>query len=293
LRRIYLLIFLFLSFPLDIWADDQLSADLNEEIVHIPMTIDRFWGKKEVQLTATIFRPQGAGPFPLIVLSHGSTKRVSKRSDIGRYRKIPQIREFMKRGFAVVVPIRRGYGMTGGTFAEDYGSCSNPFYYEAGKESAKDLIATINFCRNLSYIRSDMILLVGHSGGGFASLATASQNPPGLIGVINFAGGRGGRPNTNPGDPCCPEKLEDAIKKFAKTITVPVLWIYAQNDKFFNPKHVQEWYQAFKAAGAKGQLVMEPQFGNNGHMLFPSKGGIPIWTVEFDKFLTETIQIKF
>jgi dienelactone hydrolase len=255
LRKIHILIFVFLLLPLISWADEQLLADLNEEIVHIPMTIDSFLGKKEVQLTATIYRPEGAGPFPLIVLSHGSTKSASERVEIGRYRLIPQIREFIKRGFAVIVPIRRGYGATGGTFAEDYGSCSNPIYYEAGQESAKDLIAAINFGSRLPHIKSDKILLVGQSGGGFASLAAASQNPPGVIGVINFAGGRGGRANTNPGEPCFPGKLEDA--------------------------------------GATGRLVIVPPFGNNGHKLFPSKGGIPIWSAEFDKFLTEILAIKF
>jgi dienelactone hydrolase len=285
--------FAFLFLPLISWADEQLLADLNEEIVHIPITIESFWGKKDTQITATTYRPQGAGPFPLIVLSHGSTKNASERLEIGRYRLIPQIREFIKRGFAVIVPIRRGYGVTGGDFAEDYGSCSNPGYYEGGQESAKDLVATIKFGSKLSYMRPDQILLVGQSGGGFASLAAASQNPPGVIGVINFAGGRGGRADRNPGEPCRPEKLEDAIKRFAKTIRVPVLWFYAENDEYFSPHHVREWYQAFRDAGATGRLVIVPPFGKNGHKLFPSKGGIPIWTVEFDRFLSEIIKIKF
>jgi hypothetical protein len=37
---------------------------------------------------------------------------------------------------------------------------------------------------------------------------------------------------------------------------------------------------------------MMPPFGNNGHKLFPSKAGIPIWTPEFDKFLTEIVKIN-
>jgi pimeloyl-ACP methyl ester carboxylesterase len=93
------------------------------------------------------------------------------------------------------------------------------------------------------------------------------------MGVINFAGGRGGRPETNPGEPCRPDKLESAVRRFAKTINVPVLWVYSENDRYFSPRHVQDMYQAFKDAGATGRLVMEPPFGKNGHKLFPSKGG--------------------
>jgi dienelactone hydrolase len=275
-----------------ILAEDKIRSDLNEEIVQIPMITENFWGKNQIQLTATVYRPQGSGPFPLIVLSHGSTKSDLKRSDIGRYRKIPQIQEFIKRGFAVIVPIRRGYGMTGGDFAENFDSCSNPTYYEAGKEAAKDLIATINFGAKLPYIKPDTIVLVGHSGGGFASLATASMNPPGVVGVINFAGGRGGQPETHPGEPCYPERLKDAIKKFAKTTTIPVLWVYSENDQFFNPKHVHDFFQVYKDTGAQGRLILEPPFGKDGHMLFPSKEGISIWISEFDRFLTEDLRLK-
>jgi dienelactone hydrolase len=287
--RAFILPIVFLFLPILCRAEEQLSADLHEEILHIPMVMDGFWGKNEIQLTATIYRPQGPGPFPLLVLSHGSTKNAFDRQEIGRYRLIPQIREFVHRGFTVLVPIRRGYGSAGGDFAEDYGACSSPQYYEAGRESAKDIVAAINFAAKLSYVKPDKILLVGQSGGGFASLAVASLNLPGVVGVVNFAGGRGGRLES-PGEPCCSERLVDAIREFSKTIKVTVLWFYTENDKFFNPRHAQNMYQAFINAGASGKLVMVPPFGMNGHKLFPSKDGIPLWTIPFDEFIKETVK---
>jgi dienelactone hydrolase len=288
----FILVLAVCSWPPVVFSEEQIRSDLNEEIVSIPMIAESFWGTKEVQLTATVYRPHGSGPFPLIILSHGSTKSDSKRSDIGRYRKIPQIQEFIKRGFAVIVPIRRGYGETGGDFAENFGPCSNPTYYEAGQEAAKDLMATIMFGAKLPFIKPDTIVLIGHSGGGFASLATASLNPPGVIGVVNFAGGRGGQPDAHPGEPCYPEKLIDAIKKFSKTIKVPVLWVYSENDHFFNTKHVNGFFQAYRDSGAKGRLVLEPPFGKDGHMLFPSREGISIWISEFDRFLTDDLHLN-
>jgi len=86
------------------------------------MVIDGFWGRKELQLTATVFRPLGMGPFPLVVLGHGRPTVAPDRSNIGCYRVIPQIREFVRRGFAVIVPIRRGYGAPDGDFVEDPGA---------------------------------------------------------------------------------------------------------------------------------------------------------------------------
>ena len=287
LRR-YILILVFLFLPCIVLADDnELLPDLNEEIIQVPMAIESIWGKKEIQLTATIFRPQGNGPFPLIILSHGNPPNASDRPKIGRYRIIPQIREFIQRGFAVIVPIRRGYGVTGGAFAEDYGKCSMAFYYDAGLEAAKDIIATREYAIKLPYVIPKSVLLVGQSAGGFASLAAASQNPPGLLGVINFAGGRGGRPKTHPGEPCSPEQMAITISKFARNIKVPVLWHYAENDKYFGPHHVKSWFAAFQNAGGKGRLIIQPPFGEDGHSIFSSKRGIPIWTKEIDSFFNE------
>jgi dienelactone hydrolase len=283
-----LLITILLLLPVSASAQDQeIFAELNEQVVKVPMVIDGFFGKTEISLVATIFRPSGDGPFPLIVLSHGNPPNASDRPKIKRYRIIPQIQEFVRRGFAVIVPIRRGYGATGGDFVEDYGNCSNAHYTNAGLEAAKDLIATITFAANLPYVKSDKILLVGQSAGGFASLAAASLNPPGVIGVINFAGGRGGRPSTNPGEPCVPNRMAITIETYAKTTKVPVLWHYAENDKYFGAQYPKEWFAAFQKGGARGRLVIQPPFGKDGHSIFSSKNGIPIWTKEFDNFIKE------
>jgi dienelactone hydrolase len=287
LRFLILAVCIFL--PLSVFAQqEEILPDLNEEIIQIPMIVDGFFGKKEIQLTATTFHPQGNGPFPLIILSHGTRSDPAIRLKIGRFRLIPQIREFLKRGFAVIVPIRRGHGKTGGTWVEDYGSsCNTPFYYEAGMETAKDILATINYASKLSFVQPDKILLVGQSAGGFGSLATASLNPSGVIGVVNFAGGHGGNPDTRPGNPCAPERMAETMAKFAKTIKVPVLWHYAENDLFFSPSVVKSWFTAFHEVWAKSRLVIQPPFGKDGHSLFASKSAIPIWTPEFDSFLKE------
>jgi dienelactone hydrolase len=284
----FLFVLFSLIFPLLCLAQEEpILTDLNEQIVQVPLILDGFFEKKEILLTATTFHPPGNGPFPLIVLSHGTRSDPVIRQKIGRFRLIPQIREFLKRGFAVIVPIRRGHGNTGGNWAESFGSCDTPFYYEAGMETAKDIMAALNFASKLSFVQADKILLVGQSVGGFGSLATASLNPPGVIGVVNFAGGQGGNPDTRPGIPCAPDRLAAAVGKFAKTIKVPVLWHYAENDHFFGIRTVKAMFEAFQEAGAKGRLVIQPPFGQDGHTLFSSRSGIPIWTPDFDRFLME------
>ena len=266
-------------------ADEEILPELHEQVVQVPVRVESLFGDKEVNLTATIYRPDGDGPFPLIVLSHGTSPNALERAKIGRYRKIPQIREFVNRGFAVIVPIRRGFGATGGDYAEYIGKCASPIYYEAGRAAGSDIAAAVEYAAKLPFVRPECVILVGQSTGGFSSLAAASMHPRGLIAVINFSGGHGGDPAARPGEPCDPQSLSATFAKFSQTIKVPVLWHYAENDKFFSPKYVRDWFAAFEEAGGRGRLVMQSPFGEDGHGLFHSRDGIPIWTRAFDSFL--------
>ena len=265
-------------------SDTRRDKSLNEWMYVVGVTPA---AGEEQEIIATSFRPDGEGPFPLIVLNHGSPVSRDARENMGRWRRLPQVREFVERGFAVVIPMRRGYGQSRGEWAENYGGCSDPDYYAAGKEAARDIIATVNRMIERPYVKRDQVIFVGQSAGGIAAIAAASENPPGLLAVVNFSGGRGGNPKTRPGEPCGSMAMAEAIARFAKTITVPVLWHYVENDQYFSPDHVRAWFAAFEHAGGKGRLVMQPRFGNDGHSLFASMRGIPIWTKEFDKFLSE------
>lgn len=271
---------------------EPLATDLHETVVKVPMNEHGLFGDHERNLVATTYMPEGPGPFPLIVLSHGSPPNARDRPNVGRYRELPQIRKFVELGFAVIVPIRRGYGATGGSYAEDFGSCQNPDYTSAGNEAAKDVLATIDFAKTLPQIDRDYIVLVGQSAGGFASLAAASFAPKGLIAVVNFSGGRGGNPSKHPGMPCGPQQMAQTIGYFASTTSVPVLWHYVQNDLFFEPDIVATWFAAFQAAGGRGQMIVEPPFGRNGHGMFAVEDSIPIWLPYFEHFLAPLVPIK-
>ncbi len=276
------------------FADDTgpLATDLHETIVHVPMTEHGFFGDSHRELVATTWQPDGPGPFPLIVLSHGNPPNARDRVKVGRYREVPQIREFVRMGFMVIVPIRRGYGATGGTFAEDAGSCHGADYEAAGKAAAQDILATIAYADTLPQVDKHHVVLVGQSAGGFASLAAASFDPPGLVAVVNFSGGRGGDPVKHPGEPCAPENMAKTIGHFASTTRVPVLWHYVENDKYFAPDYTRSWFAAFQAAGGRGEFVMEAPFGQNGHGMFSVERSIPIWLPHVQKFLAGVVPVK-
>src|SRR5256885_9952244 len=59
---------------------------------------------------------------------------------------------------------------------------------------------------------------------------------PILIAVLSFAAGRGGDPEINPGVPCATEAVGRVMDAIGKSVRVPVLFHYAENDLFFSPR---------------------------------------------------------
>src|SRR6266404_5671549 len=101
--------------------DVTLETSLREEIHTVRVA------EADATIVVTTFRPSGAGPFPWIVLSHGTAPTAAANRALGRYRPLAPVREWVHRGYAVVAPVRRGYGASGGDkFGDSYGACAHP-----------------------------------------------------------------------------------------------------------------------------------------------------------------------
>lgn len=231
-------------------------------------------------LEALLTRPSGSGPYPLALLSHGSPRDGSDRAGMSANGLYRQAGEFARRGFAALVVMRRGYGTSGGAYAENSGPCASRNYLRTAHESAGDLRAAVAAVKNRSDITTNGFIAVGISAGGFASIALSAEPTPGLAAVINFAGGRGSRA---PDDVCDEDSLVQAFAALGRTSRVPTLWIYAQNDRFFGPSLAHRMHAAFSGAGGRAQFIDAPAIGEDGHSLFSS--GIPIWSPFVDAFL--------
>ncbi len=264
----------------------EILAELREEVVTIPLH-QAAAQEKAFPLTGTLYQPPGAGPFPVAILSHGSPSRWRDRDVMGRYRLIPQIRAFVRMGFAVLVPMRRGYGASPGDYAEGFGPCTSAGarFDKSGAESGRDVLSAIEYARGRASLDTKRIVLIGQSAGGFASLATAAMAPAGVVAVVNLAGGRGGNGTT--GIPCAPQAMEALVAKYAATTQAQVLWLYAENDKYFGPATSRAWYAAFAQAGGKGRFVLAPAHGNDGHLLFYAADGFAVWSPIVQGFLRE------
>ena len=100
-------------------------------------------------IEVTSFRPTGRGPFPWVMLNHGTATTKQANLDRGRFRPLPAVREWLRRGYAVIAPMRRGYGSrTAAHMGDDYGSCANPDFHRAAEGAAVDLLATVAWARS-------------------------------------------------------------------------------------------------------------------------------------------------
>jgi dienelactone hydrolase len=220
----------------------------------------------------------------LVVINHGSPPNPSQRPSMRPGFKAATT-WFLKRGFVVAVPMRRGYGDTGGEWAENYGKCGSPDYRRAGLESAKDIAAAVAYMTGQAFVEPERAIVVGQSAGGWGSVALASQNPPKVAAIVNFAGGRGGYADGKPNNNCTPDRLVQAAGEFGKTARLPMLWIYTENDLFFNPTLSRRMADAFTSGGGKAEFMLLPSFGKDGHSLFAAAGGVDKWAQAVANFL--------
>jgi len=237
-------------------------------------------------VAATILRPEGPGPFGAVILNHGVPVSDKERAGASSSDLLASAAVFAQRGYVVVLPLRRGFGATGGEFAEYTGSCSHPDYLGGEQAAAEDVMAAYEYARALPYVDPHRMILAGHSAGGMVALFTAGvRQPEGLVAVLAFAAGRGGNPALHPGVPCAAEPLARVLDMVGRSIKAPAMFHYAENDQYFNPDTTRFWFQRFTAGGARAEYVLQPPFGDDGHYVFGDRAGIRYWVPAVESFL--------
>ncbi len=269
-RRLALLLFFLFAFAAPAAAQDYFRQDLR-----IPLA-----EAGERGLQALLIRPSAPGRYPLAVFSHGAPRDADYRRKMSPYASLPVAMEFLRRGYAVAIVMRRGYGTSGGVYSEGVACNRDGNFTASGLTSATDLRAAFDFLAKRADIDPNVMIAVGESAGGFSSLALSANPPRGLVAAISFAGGRG---STGPHQICQEDKLVAAFANFGRTSRVPTLWIYAQNDTFFGPSVARRFYEAFTDAGGMAEFIAHPRHGEDGHNFIYR--GISLWAPYIDNFL--------
>ncbi|MBK1836388.1 alpha/beta hydrolase [Azospirillum sp. YIM B02556] len=256
-----------------------LAEGLMQTALSIPA---RYADGSSAALEAMLLRPDGTGPYPVAILSHGTPRDPADRAQMTPLRYLPEAREFARRGWAVVAVMRRGYGGSDGPYSESTGACNNPDYLRSARQSAEDLRQAIRYVAGQPYADAGRILAVGVSAGGLASIALSADPPPGLKAAISFAGGRGSIADN---EVCQENRLVSAFGTLGRSSHVPTLWIYAENDLFFGPDLARRLWTAFTQEGGRAEFIAAPANGKDGHSFFSA--AIPQWTPMVDSFLAK------
>ncbi len=267
-----------------------LNKDIREAVMRVPVTVQDAFGREVAgSLLVTTFKPQGGGPFPLLIISHG--RNSDKRSEYGRQRFESAARFFVRKGFAVASPLRLGYGelaLRGDP--EDSQGCSKPRYEPALAAAAEQILAVAQAMAAQDDVDASRLVLVGQSVGGIATLAAAAKRPQGLVAAINFAGGHGGNPSAHRGEPCQAVQLKRLFQGYgtvnaSAAVPTPTLWIYTENDLYFAPHHSREWAEAYRSGGGLVDFRLLPAIGDDGHRLFAAANDV--WQPLVDDFLAQ------
>ena len=267
-------------------APEVSAKDLREQTVQIEVTVKDMYGREETRrIPLVIYRPQGEGPYPLVVFNHGRAVD-AKRATQGRSKPEHLARYLVGKGFVVMAPTRVGYADTYGDFdPEQSGSCANRRIEPMSLAASDQVLATVAFAKSLAYVDTSRWLVVGQSVGGLTAVAAVGRGPTGLVGGINFAGGTGGNPDASPGRPCSPSAIEAYWGKLAKTAQAPMLWLYWENDKYWGSDVPKAWYRAWAGAGAKARFVALAASGEDGHNGLGAD--MNHWLPEVDGFLAQ------
>ncbi|MDR5749327.1 MULTISPECIES: alpha/beta fold hydrolase [unclassified Caballeronia] len=247
-----------------------VDTSLNEIVIRVP--------EDDITLQTTVFKPDGNGPFPMIVFNHGKLPGDSHNQP--RNRPLALAREFVRHGYVVVVPNRRGFAESDGNYA---GSGCN---VEAnGYAQARDVAATVAYMSQQPYVDKTHIVVGGTSHGGLTAIAYGAHDvvsAPGVRGLINFSGGL--RQDECEG---WQKNLTSAFGAYGEKVRLPSLWLYGNNDSVWQGELAGQMYAAFTEHGAKAQMFDFGSYKNDAHRLVGDRDGVQVWWPRVKAFLAQ------
>jgi dienelactone hydrolase len=259
-----------------------VSPAAAQELTMVPVTV----GGETVKLAMRIYKPATPGPAPTLVFHHGSTGRGTEPRIIRMEIDYPPLAKFfVDRGWAVVMPARRGRGGSDGTYDEGYErdrsrgySCDPALSIPGADRALDDIDAATTAILAMPFVDGSRVVQGGQSRGGILSVAYAGRQPKQMRGVINFVGGWNGSR--------CPTaaSINQSLMSRGGAYPGEVLFLYGEADPFYPMAHSRGNFDAFRAAGGTGLFLEFPApHDNNGHRI----SGYPdMWRDKVESYLT-------
>ena len=276
----------FLFAPLSVALAIGQPASIVPETVVVP--------RGKLQLKGFLWKPNGPGPFPVVLFNHGSG---GADADHTASFPITEAAEklaplFLKHGYAFLYLFRRGQGLSAdqGPFMQDILRQEEA---AKGKEARQhlqfmlaitdhldDVMAALSFLKTAPAIDAKRIAIVGHSFGGQLTLLAAERDNI-VRAAVTFAAAAGSWERS-------PE-LRERLRAAAEKITVPTMLIQAANDYSTAPS--QELAGELRRLHKSYVLKIYPPVGrtaDDGHNLLYL--AIPQWERDVFGFLDEHVK---
>jgi carboxymethylenebutenolidase len=245
-------------------------------------------------LHAVLWRPQGRGPFPAILLNHGSGRTREELERLGPYEQNAEKLgpAFARHGYVFLYLFRRGVGLSsdqGANAVDLMNSESAARGLEArnalqlqllDNREMGDALSALKFLRALPYVDAKDVALVGHSFGGSLTVLMAEREPN-LRAVVVFSGA-GYSFDRSP-------ELRARLLAAVDHIAAPVFFIHAENDYSLSSGKVLDARR--QQIGKPHRLKIYPPIGHtvdDGHDFLHL--GVNIWESDVFAFLDENMQ---
>ena len=232
--------------------------------------------QRSIHLETTVYLPAGKGPHPVVMFHHGST---------GPRLRLPTATErpdewgqhLADRGIAVIAPMRRGRGRSGGTYFETY--FGDVEASERGITYAlQSTYACEDYLRQQSWVDQRQLILAGASRGGMLAAWHAATRPGCCAGVVGFAPGWTSSRGAGLEQPDVNLQL---LNRIAGPIEVPILMLYANEDSLYPRARSEQYVESLRrmAPTLEAQWLAAP----SGHRFFAQS--MPLWAERVDAFL--------
>jgi carboxymethylenebutenolidase len=245
-------------------------------------------------LHAMLWRPQGRGPFPAILLNHGSGRAREELQRLGPYERNAETLGpvFARHGYVFLYLYRRGVGPSTdqGANAVDLMNSESAVHGQDARNTLQlqllegremdDARAALTFLRARRYVDMGDVALVGHSFGGSLTVLMAEREPS-LRAVVVFSAAGYSFDRSS--------ELRARLLAAVDHIATPVFFIHAENDYSLSSGKVLDARR--ELIGKPHRLKIYPPIGDTveeGHDFLHL--GVNIWEPDVFAFLGENMR---